>query len=116
MSILTILIGGLAAVGAAQPGALTMPARQISGSISNADYPASAIRANARGTTIVTLAIGVDGRVTGCLVSGSSGNAALDSTTCSLAQRRFRFQPATRGGRPVPSTTTRRINWTPPLD
>jgi len=64
--------------------------------------------------TTVNLTIGVNGRVTGCSVVATSGNSALDSTTCSLAQRRFRFQPATRNGRPVVSTTTRLITWTPP--
>jgi TonB family protein len=67
--------------------------RLLSGSISDADYPASAIRAGAQGTTRVRLQVGPDGRVTGCSVVGTSGNAALDSTTCSVMQRRFRFSP-----------------------
>lgn len=82
-----------------------------SGTISNADYPASAIRAGASGTTRISLQIGADGRVTGCSVTGSSGNGALDSTACSLAQRRFRFTPATRNGQPVAATASRTIRW-----
>jgi periplasmic protein TonB len=117
VGILTILIGGLAVAAdsteATQP---PTPARQISGSVSNADYPASAIRSGARGRTVVLLTVGLDGRVTGCSVTSTSGNAALDSTTCSLAVRRFRFQPATRNGRPVVSTTSRTVTWNPPTD
>jgi TonB family protein len=117
MAILAILIGGLAVTTAStvslQP---PTPARLVSGSISNADYPASAIRAEARGTTTVTLAIGTDGRVSGCTVTATSGNAALDSTTCALSVRRFRFRPATLNGRPVVSTVSRSVRWTPPSD
>jgi protein TonB len=93
------------------PASPPAPARLLSGSITNADYPASAIRAEASGVTSVSIQIGENGRVTGCSVTGSSGNGALDSTACSLIQRRFRFAPATRNGQPVASTTTRRITW-----
>lgn len=96
------------------PASPPTPARQTGGSISDADYPASAIRAEASGTTSVSIQIGANGRVTGCSVTGSSGNGALDTTACSLIQRRFRFAPATRNGQPVASTTTRRITWTLP--
>ena len=100
----------------APPSAPPTAARQTGGSISDADYPQSAIRAEAQGTTTVSIQIGANGRVTGCSVTGSSGNGALDSTACSLIQRRFRYQPATRGGQPIASTTTRRITWRLPRD
>jgi TonB family protein len=90
------------------------PARFVSGSISNADYPASAIRDEAQGVTIVRIEIGTTGMVSGCSVIGSSGHAALDSTACSLIRRRFRFAPATENGKPVIGTTTRRITWSLP--
>jgi protein TonB len=85
--------------------------RQIGGSISEADYPAAAIRANASGTTRVRLQISGTGQVVGCSVTASSGNSALDSTTCSLMQRRFRFNPAMRQGRPVASVVERSMTW-----
>ena len=107
------------------PGGVTVPAgtacpppaapptqpRLRSGSISNDDYPASAIRSQAQGTTRITLQIGTDGRVTSCSVAGSSGNSSLDSTACSLAQRRYRFAPATRNGQPVASSYSQSIRW-----
>lgn len=92
----------------------TSPVRLRSGSISNADYPSSAIRSGAQGTSRITISVGADGSVTGCTVNGSSGNSALDSTACSLAQRRFRFTPATRNGQPVASSYSTSIRWVLP--
>ncbi len=68
--------------------------RWRSGAIRNSDYPDAASRANAGGTVEVRLAIAVDGRVTACSVMRSSGRSDLDSATCRLVQRRFRFHPA----------------------
>jgi len=83
-----------------------------SGTITNDDYPASAIRAEAQGTTTISMTVGPDGRVTGCTVSRSSGNGALDSTACSLAQRRFRFTPAQdENGNNVAGRATRSVRW-----
>ena len=98
------------------PASPPTPARLRSGSISDADYPASAIRAEAQGTTRISLQIGADGRVTSCSVTGSSGNSALDSTACSLAQRRFRYAPATRDGQPVASSASFSVRWQLPND
>jgi protein TonB len=87
------------------------PARKTSGSISNDDYPAAAERAEAEGTTRITLSVGTNGRATGCSVTGSSGNGALDSTACRLAQQRFRFAPATRNGQPVEGSYSTSVVW-----
>jgi protein TonB len=88
-----------------------------SGSISNDDYPNSALRAEASGTTTARYTIGTDGRVTNCSVTGSSGNSALDSTTCSLIQRRFRFRPAVGAdGQPMTESRTQRVVWRLPAN
>jgi TonB family protein len=87
------------------------PARRVAGSISNDDYPASSIRAGEEGTTTVSIEVGPTGFVTGCSVTGSSGFASLDVAACSAVRRRFRYQPARQGGRPVSSSDTYRINW-----
>jgi protein TonB len=69
---------------------------------STADYPKAAIRRREQGTVWFRVEIGPDGRVTRCAVTRSSGSAALDSTTCRLAARRFRYRPATdAAGHPV---------------
>jgi len=96
-------------------GAASSPVRAAqhrSGTISHYDYPTSALRARAEGLTAVRLQIGPDGRVTGCAVERTSGSSALDSTTCSLAQRRFRFTPAADAkGRPAAGTGRYDMNW-----
>lgn len=93
------------------------PAQLRSGSITDDDYPPAALRAEAQGTTTARFTIGTDGRVTSCTVTGSSGNSALDNTTCNLIQRRFRFRPAQdTNGNPVSETKTQRIVWRLPND
>ena len=88
-----------------------------SGSLSDEDYPSSALRAEAEGTTVARFTIGTDGRVTSCSVTSSSGNAALDDTTCKLIQRRFRYKPAQDdAGNPVSETKTQRVVWRLPQD
>jgi protein TonB len=89
---------------------------QNPGAITNDDYPAAALRAEAQGTTRITLQVGANGRATGCSVTGSSGNSSLDSTACSLAQRRFRFSPATQNGQPVAGSASTSIRWVLPED
>jgi protein TonB len=98
------------------PASPPSPAVQTGGSISDADYPASAIRAEASGTTRVSIQVGANGRVAGCSVTGSSGNAALDQTACRLIQSRFRYRPATQGGQPVATTMSRSITWRLPRE
>jgi protein TonB len=76
------------------------------------DYPSRALREEKEGVTRFTVQVGADGRVTSCTVTGSSGTPELDSTTCSLIQRRARFNPATDGeGRPVPDTWSSSVRW-----
>ena len=81
------------------------------------DYPADALRAGAQGAVTVALTIDPAGRVAGCLVSASSGNASLDAATCRLIGRRANFSPARdRRGRAVAGTVTKRIRWIIPPD
>ncbi len=101
--------------GSGSGGAVTR-ARQIGGELTGRDYPRAAKRARAGGTVLVRYTVGTDGRVSGCTVTQSSGNADLDSTTCALIERRFRYEPARDAqGRPVADTLTgRHIWWTEP--
>jgi len=57
----------------------------------DSDYPADARRASAQGRVSVQVDVDASGRVVGCRVTASSGNASLDDATCRLAQRRGRF-------------------------
>jgi protein TonB len=62
--------------------------------VKDSDYPADALRRKVSGTSTVRLTIGADGRVKGCAIALSSGDASLDRATCLLIQRRGRFEPA----------------------
>lgn len=63
-------------------------ARLIRGGIRGSDYP------QAVGTVGLRFVVTPKGRVRDCRVTRSSGNRDLDSTTCRLIERRFRYRPA----------------------
>jgi protein TonB len=80
--------------GGAGGGGLAARAELIAGRILDSDYPRAASRARIGGAVIVRFTVGADGRPSGCAVVRSSGNADLDSATCRLIERRFRYRPA----------------------
>lgn len=83
--------------------------------VTDADYPAAAIRAEEQGTTRFRLTVGADGKVADCTVTGSSGSSALDSKTCSIMQKRARFTPAQdSAGNKVGDTVSNAIRWVLP--
>jgi len=77
------------------------------------DYPASAQSANAEGTVRAELTISATGQVVSCNITQSSGNSALDSTTCNILRRRAKFTPARdSNGNPTTDTVeTPPIRW-----
>lgn len=89
----------------------------LGGYFSTDDYPAAAIRAEAEGTTRFALAIGANGRVTDCTVTGSSGNSALDSATCRILRSRARYTPARDGsGNPISGQDRGSVTWRLPAE
>lgn len=75
-------------------------------------YPPSAVRAGAQGRVVAALTVGTDGRVSGCNVTTSSGNADLDEATCRIARSRVRFTPAKDDdGNPITSSYTLPVRW-----
>jgi TonB family protein len=87
------------------------------GWITNEDYPAAALRAGEQGTARVQLAVGADGRVTGCSIIKSSGSATLDQTTCRIMERRAWYTPAKdTEGNAVASTTEVSFTWSLPAN
>ena len=85
---------------------------------SSDDYPAAAIAAGAEGTAQAQLTIGADGRVTGCTLTKSTGNGALDSATCNILRRRAKFVPAKDSNGQATSDTisTPSIRWVLPQE
>lgn len=110
--------GGTSGVGSGQGAAGSgggglrpaIPARLSGGRIVPRDYPRAA--GGAQGVVVAHVAVGMDGRVTGCTVARSSGNAILDATTCRLIRERFRFTPARNAqGEAVPGEFGWQQRW-----
>lgn len=86
--------------------------RRIAGQISDRDYPPEAADRGASGTTGIRFRVRADGRVDRCRVVGPSGEPEVDTMICYLAERRFRYRPATDGsGRPVDQELTTSFSW-----
>lgn len=80
--------------------------------VTNDDYPPTARRAGEEGSVDVEVAIDATGRISACKVVKSSGSSVLDAATCSLVQRRGRYQPATdSSGSPTTATATLTYRW-----
>lgn len=88
------------------------PAALVKGRLKNSDYPRAARRAGAEGTVHVRFLVNPDGGVGGCTVTRSSGHPELDSTTCRLIERRFRYRPARDAqGRPTSDVVVGEQLW-----
>lgn len=76
------------------------------------DYPSRALREEREGTTSFRVAVGANGRVTDCQITGSSGHSDLDAATCKNIKRRARFRPSLdNAGNKVPGTWSSRVRW-----
>ncbi len=64
-------------------------------------YPREALLAGAQGTVTLRVLVDVDGSPLEVSVEHSSGNRSLDTAARNQVLRRWKFQPATDGGRPV---------------
>jgi protein TonB len=88
------------------------PARLREGWVSDDDYPAAAVAAGAEGSVTVRFLIDRSGRVAACDIVQSAGHPALDSVSCAIVVRRFRFDPARdREGRRVEEHRHQRFVW-----
>lgn len=99
----------------APPAALAPPSpatpKGRGNAFSDDDFPDASRRAEEQGVTRVSYVVGSDGKVSSCTVTQSSGFPRLDDATCKIIMRRFRFNPATRDGQPVPETKTQPVRW-----
>lgn len=98
-----------APVALAPPSAATPKGR--GNAFSDDDFPDASRRAEEAGVTRVSYTVDVDGKVSACNVTQSSGFPRLDDATCKIIMRRFRFNPATRDGKPVQETKAQPVRW-----
>ena len=93
------------APGAEATGAVTPP-RPLAGATNpRPAYPEASQARREQGQVQLRLAIDAAGRVIDIVVQRSAGYTALDEAALA-AVRRWRFEPALRGGRPVPASMT----------
>ena len=115
ISVLALLAAGQQASQAppAPPSATrAQPARPLASFFYREDYPVAALTGRQEGRTSFRLAIGPNGRVTGCIVLGSSGSNALDAATCRILRGRARFRPARdEAGRPTADEYFGQYDW-----
>lgn len=106
-----LAIGAAAAIQTGPPATSPVPRTPLQNVVNADDYPAGLPRAAARAVQ-VSLTISPDGRVTGCVISSSSGSSQLDQATCRLLRSRARFTPAQDGsGNAVSGDVQANINW-----
>lgn len=102
---------GGAGTGPGGGGGEFTPARRIT-KIPDREYRRLASTGLPNGSVGVTIKVDVDGSVSNCRISRSSGNASADSLMCELTLRYIRFNPARDpGGRAVAQDVTFNPNW-----
>ncbi|MHA6722000.1 energy transducer TonB [Sphingomonas sp. RS2018] len=81
------------------------------------DYPPSLIRAGVEGTVGIEFIIDVDGIISTCTITRTSGNQLLDDTTCNLIKARGRYRPARdAAGKTIPVRASQRVTWAIPRE
>lgn len=100
------------------PPAVRAQARaDLASYILDSDYPDSEIGTHQQGRVTFQIRIGTNGRVIGCIVTGSSGTYAFDAATCRIMRSRARFTPARDAqGNPAEDAQTATIIWRLPPD
>lgn len=68
-------------------------------------YPAESIHLKEEGRVLVEVTIGTDGTVSQAVVVGPSGHERLDVAAANFVKGYWRWQPATRQGKPVTTKT-----------
>ncbi len=94
-----------------QPKGAT-PRGNPGGWITDADYRTNWINREYAGTVSFSVSVGANGRVESCSVTGGSAPQELKDATCSLIQRRARFNAATDGeGEATTGSYSNSVRW-----
>lgn len=93
--------------------AVTRPI-QIKGKLRWSDLPRDLRQSHRGGELELVYRVNIDGTVSNCRVTTSSGLPSLDAQTCRLITERFRFRPSRdASGRAVPGYIIERHGWDP---
>jgi protein TonB len=74
-------------------------------------YPALSQRLGEQGTTRLKCTIGTDGKATEVSVANSSGSTRLDTAAVAFVKDNWKWEPATRDGKPVVDTIQVDVVW-----
>lgn len=86
--------------------------RQIRGKLSFNDLPDGLLAPGSEASVGVRYVVEVDGHVSNCRTTESSGYPQIDWTACRLIEQRFRYKPARdREGNPVRSAIVETHSW-----
>ena len=77
----------------------------------NPRYPTQAQRARTEGFVVVSFTVTAEGRTSNVKVVDAQPRHVFERAATDAVER-WEFKPATRGGQPVDSTLTNRINFT----
>jgi TonB family protein len=76
------------------------------------NYPYEAARRDEQGVVYYRVDVGVNGRVTACEITRTSGSQKLDEGTCAVFRQRMIYDPARDAqGRPVPGEDRGHVTW-----
>jgi protein TonB len=74
-------------------------------------YPALSQRLGEQGTTRLKCTVGTDGKATDVSVANSSGSTRLDAAAVQYVKENWKWEPATRDGKPVADTIQVDVVW-----
>lgn len=112
MHLLSFVLAASIASAPAAANHKVLPPAGLASYLTQADYPASAVRNREQGSTTFGVVVDTKGRVSGCTIIVTSGSSALDATTCRLMRARLRFQPAQdANGRAVEDRYEGTVHW-----
>ena len=86
-------------------------ARGIAGTHSTPDYPPLAVRLNQTGNVMLRLSIDEHGVVEAASVEKSSGYDSLDDAAVAWVMAHWRYEPATKDGKPFATTTNALVTF-----
>lgn len=79
----------------------TPPQPTTSHAVTADDYPPLSIRLQEQGVVGIRYLVGTDGNVDKVEITKSSGHDRLDKAAIAMVKRKWKFKPATQGGKPV---------------
>ena len=95
----------------APPSSPPSPPEIIQATHTQPPYPPISQRLGEQGTSLLNVTIDENGRAVDATVATSSGSNRLDTAAIDYVKQRYRWKPATQGGKPVKQALQLKIVW-----